>query len=278
MTDSPSIPTTTRALPSALDARAIGGIVPSIIRCQAIFLDYDGTLTPIVALPELAIMSNAVRTLVRQLSTICPVTIVTGRDIEVVQQLVRLDGLGYVGSHGLDVIGPPGSGLRREVGVECVPALDMAEAELLRETREIPGVVVERKRFSISTHVRQVDPHAHMLVEAAVDRVGHTHPSLRREGGKMLFELRPDVDWDKGAAVRWLLDGMKIGPSGALYIGDDLTDETAFRALAGRGATVVVADPQGSRPTAAEFRLDSPEDVYTLMVGLLAARQSVDCN
>ena len=265
MTDPKSSSKMTHALPHALGRDGLGGSALRLLECRAVFLDYDGTLTPIVSLPELAVLSDDVRLCVDRLSVVCPVTIVTGRDVSDVRQLVGIDRLGYVGSHGLDVVGPEGSGLRREVAAELGPELDAAESEIRRRTAAIDGVLVERKRFSISTHVRLVDASLHAQVDAVVDAIGRAHPSLRREGGKMLYELRPDVDWDKGAAVRWLLDGMSIDPSAALYIGDDLTDETAFAALAGRGVTIVVADPEVDRSTEAQFRLDGPADVHELL-------------
>ena len=255
----------THALPRALSRDDRGGITPHLRGCQAVFLDYDGTLTPIVSLPRLAVLSGDVRLCVDRLSVFCPVAIVTGRDVSDVRQLVGIDRLGYVGSHGLDVVGPVGSSLRREVAAEFGPELDVVEAEIRRRTAAIAGVLVERKRFSISTHVRLVDASLRLQVDAVMDAIGRAHPSLRREGGKMLYELRPDVDWDKGAAVRWLLDGMNIDPSAALYIGDDLTDETAFEALAGQGVTIVVADPDMDRSTEAQFRLDGPSDVQVFL-------------
>ena len=256
------------ALPSALDpgqedrwrrVRA-GGVV-----C----LDYDGTLTPIVERPELATLPAAMRATLRRLAAALPVAIVSGRDIAVVSGFVQLDGLAYVGSHGLDIAGFPGSGLRKELGLEYLPALERAERRLRRETAAVAGAIVERKRFSVSTHVRLVAPAERAGVDAVVDRVQRAHPSLRREGGKLVHELRPDIDWDKGRAVRWLLEALGRDLASALFIGDDLTDETVFRVLAGRGTGVVVADAE--RPTAAELRLRNPGEVRTLLERLAGA-------
>ncbi len=85
----------------------------------------------------------------------------------------------------------------------------------------------------------------------------------------MLFELRPDIDWDKGHAVCWLLDAMGRTPSEALFIGDDLTDETVFRSLTCRGVGIVVAETQ--RPTSADLRLGHVEEVKLLLERLTAA-------
>ena len=229
----------------------------------SVFLDYDGTLTPIVARPELATLSAAMRTTLRRLVAMVPVTIVSGRDIAVLEALVGLEGLGFVGSHGLDIAGPAASGLRKEVGREFVPELDAVEAELRRGVALIDGAVVERKRFSLSTHVRLVAPDGLPQIEALVAAQAAAHPSLRREAGKMLFELRPDVAWDKGKAVMWLLDAMGLDVASTVFVGDDLTDETVFRAIGGRGTSVVVAEVD--RPTAASYRLRDPGEVRGLL-------------
>ena len=267
---------TTRTRPLALTQIDDSVWDSCLSNAGSVFLDYDGTLTPIVSRPELAIMSEAVRTVIRRLATRWPVTIVSGRDISVIRGLVGVQALGYVGSHGLDIVGPPGSGLRHEVGHAFLGELDDAERQLKSDTAEVEGVVIERKRFSISVHVRQASPIDLPLVAAIVDRLADGYPSLRQEGGKMLHELRPDVDWDKGAAVRWLLDQTGREASRALYIGDDLTDETVFSAFAGQGITVVVADANEDRPTAAGFRLDDPADVQTLLERLVRHAMSTD--
>ena len=266
MTDLTSQPPTASTRPSPLDPELVGWM-PGVRRRGAVFLDYDGTLTPIVDRPELAVLSGEVREVLGRLARLTPVTVVSGRDAEVVRALVALDELGYVGSHGLDILGPAGDGprLRLEVGTEFLEELDVVEGELHRRTSSVAGVRIERKRFSISTHVRQVAPGDRSAVEAVVDGLQHAHPTLRREGGKLLYELRPDVDWDKGRAVRWLLDGLGCDPSDALYIGDDLTDETAFVALKAPATTVIVADTAGDRPTVARFRLSGPDDVLRLL-------------
>ena len=257
----------TLALPSALDTERVDRWVATTRPGRAIFLDYDGTLTPIVARPQLATLSDRMRLTVRRLAAVVPVTIVSGRDIDVVTRLVGIDGLGFVGSHGLDITGPSGSGLRKEVARQFQMELDAVEAELRRRVGVIAGAVVERKRCSISTHVRLVAPDDRRRVEAEVNRLRDAHPALRREGGKMLYELRPDVEWDKGAAVGWLLEEMGLELSAALFVGDDLTDETVFRELAGCGVGIVVAETE--RPTDACLRLSGPGEVQTLLERLI---------
>ena len=253
--------TTTLSLPPALESDR--WLAPLRRDGASVFLDYDGTLTPIVARPELAVLSEDMRGTIRRLAATLPLTIVTGRDIAVVAELIAVDGLGYVGSHGLDIQGAPTSGLRKEVAASSAPALDAAEAALREACAPIAGVVVERKRFSLSTHYRLAAEADVARVDAAVSRQALGQPSLRREAGKKLFELRPDVAWDKGAAVLWLLEASGRDPDLTLYIGDDLTDETVFRAMNGRGVTIVVA--AADRPTAARFRLRDPDEVRELL-------------
>ena len=261
---------TTLTLPSALEPEQVESWLEPARRGQAAaFLDYDGTLTPIVNRPELATLSDAARDVLRRLAARCPVTIVSGRDNAVVSRFVCLDTLGYVGSHGFDIVGPPGTGLRREVAHELVPELDAVEDELRHRLDGIQGALVERKRFSVATHVRLVADKDLARVQAVIEELRADHPLLRRALGKKVIEFQPDIDWDKGIAVRWMLAEMGLDESVALYIGDDLTDETVFGALAGRATTIVVTEE--GRPTAARFRLRDPEEVHLLLGRLVDA-------
>jgi trehalose-phosphatase len=103
-----------------------------------------------------------------------------------------------------------------------------------------------------------------------------THAGLRKTGGKRIFEVRPDIDWDKGTAVWSLFDrvGFRRGEVLAVFIGDDLTDEDAFRALGDDGIGIVVADE--ARPTAADARLGTPDDVRRFLVELAALLEGAD--
>ena len=254
-------------LPSALDERQR---LLERIRGQAVamFLDYDGTLTPIVRRPEDALLSDRMRESVRRLATRCPVVIVSGRDRVTVEQLVEIDGIGYVGSHGFDIVGPRESGIRREVGIEFLATLDEAEADLAARLKDVAGALVERKKFTIATHYRLVAASQRARVETAVDAVRHAHPSLRKDRGKAVFELRPDLKWDKGAAVVWLLEQLGLKRVVGIHIGDDVTDETLFEALAGRGFGIIVATDH--RPTSAQFRLRDPDEVRQFLEWLAA--------
>lgn len=255
-----------RPLPSALDA--LGELRARLAgRATMVFLDFDGTLTPIVRRPEDAVLSAAMRARVRALAARVPVAIVSGRDRAAVESLVDLPELIYVGSHGFDIAGPAGSGIRLEVGSEFLPDLDAAEMALRGRLAGIRGALVERKRLTLAAHYRLV-PGAHRAkVVDAVEAVRTAHPRLRRDRGKAVFELRPDVEWDKGHAVRWLLDRVTADGVG-VYLGDDLTDETAFAALRGHGVGIAVGVT--TRDTVAELVLRDPDEVGAFLHSLAA--------
>ena len=225
----------------------------------AVFLDYDGTLTPIVSHPEDAWLSDSMRQTLRSLAARVPVTILSGRDLDDVRGRVHVDGIVYAGSHGFDIAGA--GGLRRELGAGYLPVLDTAERELRDALDEIPGAQLERKHFSVAAHYRNVDENDAFRVALAVDAVAARHRELRRINGKKVYELLPDIDWDKGKAVLWLLEtlGLVRGKVLPIFIGDDRTDEDAFRALEKRGLAILVSEqPQ---VTAARYWLNNPEEV-----------------
>lgn len=235
-----------------------------------LFLDYDGTLTPIVDRPEDATLAGEVRGLLQTLARTCIVAIVSGRDLEDVRSRVGLDSVHYAGSHGFDLQGPGNLGTKHEAAGTFLPALDRAEQALRDRLAAVSGAQVERKRFAIAVHYRRVGPQDVEAVEQAVDAIRAIHPELRKATGKKIFELQPDIDWNKGRAVLWLLEEFGLFGDAALpiYIGDDVTDEDAFRALAGRGIGIVVAD--GGRPTAARYSLRDTDEVRAFLSALSA--------
>ena len=253
----------------------------------AIFLDYDGTLTPIVERPEDAVLAEETRAVLRRLSERFPVVVVSGRGREDVAHLVDLPGLVYAGSHGFDIQGPETGGepLRHEPAREAEPTIHAVTRALEARLSEVPGTQVEPKRFSVAVHFRRVPDDRLPEVEAAVDAELAAHsgrsPGLRKSHGKKVFELRPDLDWDKGKAVLWLLGALDLdGPDVVpVYLGDDVTDEDAFRALAeregepGRPGGIGVLVAEEPRATAARYRLRDPEAVRDVLGRLAGASE-----
>jgi len=204
------------ALPSALECvqqirQQIGG------RDLAVFLDYDGTLTPIVDRPELALLPEPMRETVRRLARRATVAVISGRELADVRRLVGIDGIFYSGSHGYQIEGPGGWRLELEQAASFLPVLDRAERRL---------------------------------------RAGE----LRRAQGKMVHELRPALDWDKGKALLWLLEVLHLDPAQAfpLVLGDDITDEDAFAVVRDTGVGILIRDED--RLTAARYVLDNTDE------------------
>jgi trehalose 6-phosphate phosphatase len=266
-------PTTVRKLPRALDdgrlaARLAGYKV-------AVFLDYDGVLTPIVERPEDAVMSQSMRDTVRALAQRCPVCVVSGRDRAVVQQLMGIDDLIVAGSHGFDIWSPRAGTITHDAASGYEELVEQATERLRTEARSISGVSVEPKHASVAIHYRLASPEDRTRVAALVQGLLADYPDqLRITPGKMVYEVQPKIDWNKGRAVRYLLDALALDSDDVvpLYLGDDITDEDAFRALPPHGIGILVGrleDPEvGDRSTAADFVLASIGEVEQFLTGL----------
>jgi alpha,alpha-trehalase len=254
-------------LPSALaEFSKIAGQAAG--RRIALFLDYDGTLTPIVDTPEKAVIPDDIREALAALARQCPVGVISGRDLNDVREKVGIDSVVYAGSHGFEIAGSKEFPVSRRVGEEFLPLLDRAAQELVAKLTGIPALLVERKKFAIAVHYRLVDPQRVKEIEGAVDGVVARFPGLRKSAGKKVFELQPEVDWHKGKALLALLDLLELDRDDVLpvYIGDDRTDEDAFRVLKRRGIAIVVRERP--YPTAAAYSLRSPAEVGQFL-GLL---------
>ncbi len=248
-------------LPNALESYGqLIGITSA--RESMLFLDFDGTLSPIVSDPGAARLVDGADEALKLVAGVCPVAILSGRDLADVRDRVGIPGIWYAGSHGFELTGPDGAHHQNEAAAVFVPVLESAAAELSRTLAEIPGVRVEHKRFAVAVHYREVVPEHVAEIVATAHGLGARN-GLRVTGGRMLVELRPDIDWDKGTTLAWIRD--RIDPSCArlpIYIGDDLTDEDAFDAVRFDGVGIVVAhDEDGDRKTAAHFTLGSPDQV-----------------
>jgi trehalose-phosphatase len=244
-------------------------------RRPAVFLDYDGTLTSIVDDPADAVLSEAGRRAISRLARLCTVAVISGRDLADARDMIGIDDLVVAGSHGFDIAGP-GWEHQHQAGSGALPALAAAADELERELGSVPGALVERKQFAVTVHFRRVDPAEHARFDDVVERIARAHPELRRTGGKMIHELRPDIEWDKGRALRFLLTQLRLDTSDIIpiYLGDDETDEDAFRALAGRGLGILVADEP--RQTHATFVLRDVAAVEAFLRRLLQSLREGD--
>ncbi|OBG57575.1 MULTISPECIES: trehalose-phosphatase [unclassified Mycobacterium] len=230
-------------------------------RRPAVFFDFDGTLSDIVNDPDAAVPVDGATEALRQLATGCPVAILSGRDLADVTKRVGVPGIWYAGSHGFELTAPDGAHHQNDDAAAAIPVLEAAAGELRERLGSIPGVVVEHKRFGVAVHYRNAGRDRVGEVAAAVRAAGR-RDGLRVTTGREVIELRPDLDWDKGKTLRWVLDHLTEAEPGArtpVYLGDDITDEDAFDAVGDGGVPILVRHyDDGDRATAARFALDSP--------------------
>jgi trehalose 6-phosphate phosphatase len=244
-------------LPDAL--QALGGGIAA--RHPAVFFDFDGTLSDIVDDPASAKPVPGAIDALKKLAAHCPVAILSGRDLADVTERVSLPGVWYAGSHGFELTAPDGTHHQNDAAAAAIPVLERAASQLRDELGSISGVVVEHKRFGVAVHYRNAARDHVGEVTAAVRAAGR-RDALRVTIGREVIELRPDIDWDKGKTLRWVIDHLhQVGAASPvpIYLGDDITDEDAFDAVRDNGIPIVVRHTEdGDRATAALFALDSP--------------------
>lgn len=226
-----------------------------------LFLDYDGTLTPIVKRPEYAKFPRPVKISINKLKKDprFTIAIISGRSLKNVKNMVGMKGIIYTGNHGLEM---EGSGIRfsRPPAVDLArPIIKKIKTQLHKDLRNIIGVFVEDKGATLSLHYRLARSKDKALIKKKLDKITKPYiisKKIRITSGKKVWEIRPNLDWNKGRAVNWLLKKKKAFP---LYIGDDVTDVDAFRAIRGRGVSIFVGKPK--KGIGSDYFLSSPREV-----------------
>ncbi len=201
-------------------------------------------------------MSDEARAVVARLAHRHPVAIISGRDLDDVRRRVAIPDAIYAGSHGFDIAGPDGLAFQHPGAIAAIESLATAEGIVREAVRGISGAFIERKRFTLAVHYRNVAPDGAPTIARAVECAVRDTPALRRREGKMVHEIQPAVDWHKGRAVQWILDAIRPRKVTPVYLGDDLTDEDAFAVVEPSGLGIVVGE--GDRQTHASLRLRDP--------------------
>ncbi|KAM0976201.1 hypothetical protein FF1_019184 [Malus domestica] len=244
------------------------------------FLDYDGTLSPIVEDPDRAFMSDAMRKTVKKVARSFPTAIVSGRCRDKVYKFVRLAELYYAGSHGMDIKGPAKGSkyMKGSQGVLCQPAseflpmIDEVYKLLVDKTKSTPGAKVENNKFCLSVHFRCVDEKKWNELSLQVRSVLKEYPILRLTQGRKVLEIRPTIKWDKGKALEFLLESLgyaKCTDVFPVYIGDDRTDEDAFKVLRERGQGFGILVSKIPKETNATYSLQEPAEVMDFLQRLV---------
>ena len=232
-------------------------------RKPVFFFDYDGTLTPIVSEPSEAVIQDDMRYLLEGLARFHSLAVVSGRDMEDLRNFIRLDDIIYAGSHGFRISGPGGLYMEQEQAKAMISGLDRIES-MLRDKLEnrIEGLEIERKRYAIAVHYRNSPPGSFRRIHALVTETIAENPDFKKARGKKILEIKPSTDWHKGRAIEWILQALGLDDTKQycpIYLGDDITDEDAFRTLADDGIGILVGDH--GQPTAASFQLKDVSQV-----------------
>lgn len=237
--------------------------------------DFDGTLSRIVSLPGQARLDAGVRQLLGSAAErpVFRVAVVSGRELAGIKKMVGLPGLYYVGNHGLELSGPGWHYLHPKAkGLR--PAVRKLKKRLEAGLGQIPGVIIENKGLGIGIHYRRLSGNELKRTRDAFSKIRKEilpEKTVKVSAGKKVWEIKPDIDWDKGKAVLflWRKLSRKGGQFLPVYLGDDVTDEDAFAALRNRGITVRVGR---NRRSQADYYLDSIKEVREFLRRLVAIR------
>ncbi|HZH74028.1 MAG TPA: trehalose-phosphatase [Mariniphaga sp.] len=243
-------------------------------KTPVLFLDYDGTLTPIVQNPDDAVISEEMKNVLKDCASVFTVAAVSGRDMDDLQQKIGLNELIYAGSHGFRISGPDGLYHEHEKTREILPLLDQFEKDLQLEfNNKIKGVQFERKRYAIAIHYRNASMEDYPEIKKKVIKLLQGSESLKMDEGKKIIEVKPAIEWDKGKAVLWILEKLGLTDKNKyipIYIGDDTTDEDAYKSLTGWGLGIQVGP--GAESSAAQYRI---KNVYQVRILLKELAQSI---
>ncbi|KAK6919995.1 Trehalose-phosphatase [Dillenia turbinata] len=221
-----------------------------------VFLDYDGTLSEIVDNPEQAFMSETMRAAVRDVARQFPTAIISGRRRDKVYDFVKSNEVCYAGSHGMDILAP----------LRCSVFGDRKHQTRVTDENGHEGILYQPAQDFLPAIQEDM-----CYLEEQVLGVINDFPKFRLTRGKMVLEIRPSIDWDKGYAVEYLLETLGFEHSEdvlAIYIGDDKTDEDAFKVLRQRGQGFPIIVSSIPRDTNATYFLSNPTEVKSFLLRL----------
>ena len=233
--------------------------------------DFDGTLTPIVPQPDQAWLPSRVRELLVELSRYADIAILTGRSLQDIKSRLQFEPRFLLGNHGIE--GLPDWEKRCQSYRELCNQWQALILAALQDTEQFdPAIWIENKEYSLSVHYRQARD-TELTAKRLSELFQHLSPNARIIVGKCVFNLLPIDAEDKGSALKALL---KIsGAKAAIYVGDDATDEDAFKVKKPELLTVRIGHLPAS---AAEFYLLSAEDISRLLEELLRRLKGNDRN
>ncbi|MFC2059564.1 trehalose-phosphatase [Chloroflexota bacterium] len=253
-------------------------LLPDISAASHVLLlsDYDGTLTPIVSRPEDAILSPEVREKLRALTDkpAFSVGIISGRSLSEVKAMVKVAGIYYAGNHGLEIDGPGFQYVNSAAQIARAQIKDLAR-QLSARLGSIEGAIIEDKGLTLSVHYRLVKRSEEETVANIFNQITSSwlnDGKIRVTSGKKVWEIRPPIEWHKGKAVEVITENVTgvLGGKAVLtiYLGDDTTDEDAFRIIHHpQGWSIFIGQENSS--SNADYFLNSTPEVVTLLSRLL---------
>jgi len=231
-----------------------------------LLLDYDGTLTPIAETPQKAIIPPEAKELLEKLSesSCCKVAIISGRSLEDIKKAVAIQDIIYAGNHGLEIEGP-NIKFENQVSPRLKGVIRHITEDLVKRLSVINGAIIEDKGLTVSVHYRLVaekDIQDFLSIFNEIINPYISRNEINVDAGKKVYEVKPPVQWDKGKVALWLMAREQFAMGGKevfpVYIGDDVTDEDAFKALKRKGLTIFVGE---SRSSSADYYLKNIKEV-----------------
>ncbi|XP_065006684.1 probable trehalose-phosphate phosphatase 2 isoform X3 [Musa acuminata AAA Group] len=255
-------------------------------------LNKDYISEPAIDENDMAYHTWLMRSAVKHASECFPTAIISGRSREKVYKFVKLTGLCYSGSHGMDIMCPvrkfdstgghPNCIMTtdeqgKEVHLfqpasEFLPMINEIFSSLVDITKDIVGARVESNKFCVSVHYRLVNKEVWPEVAQRVVNLLKDYPRLRVTHGRKVLEIRPVIDWNKGKAVEFLLESLGLSNREdvlSIYVGDDRTDEDAFEVLreSNRGYGILVSSIP--KETNAVYSLRDTSEVMKFLKSLV---------
>jgi len=239
-----------------------------------LFLDYDGTLAPIVSRPELALCPLEVKRHLEELRDLPGVylAIISGRSLEDLRKKVGVSNIIYVGNHGLEIENPIGQH-KKILSPTGMRELKRVIQTLRNSLGDVPGILFEEKGPILSIHYRNVPKKFHARIHQVTEKEFRQWKNRwKMASGKMVLEIQPNVDFNKGKAVKEILRTVPALRHLPIYLGDDKTDEDAFQEIKSQGISVFIG--AGSSPTEADFFLQNPDEVQEFLSRCLKLRRA----
>jgi trehalose 6-phosphate phosphatase len=230
-----------------------------------LFLDFDGTLAPMQNNPAQCILPPGIKSQLEEIASsgkAC-IVILSGRTVNDIKRRVQIRGIYYGGNHGLEISGPNLRYVHPDA-LQGRPIINKICRKIEKEVGDMEGALIEKKKFGFTLHYRMADKESKTSIKKIFYRIIAEGPGSQAFSvlrGKKVLELVPRIQWDKGKAALFLLEKQKRDYL-PIYVGDDLTDETAFQTLREVGLTIRIGK---SKKSAAQYYLKGQREVLRFL-------------